>query len=101
MAKPRISVTLEIDIVQSVKELAEYDGRPFAQYVNLVLRDHLENLNEPLSDRTKKSKTTSVGLTLDANVIERIQQLAADNHRSVSQYINIVLRQHLNRQKEI
>ena len=44
--KERISLTLDGPIIEKVKELAEYEDRSLSSYINLVLRDHLEHLNE-------------------------------------------------------
>lgn len=41
-----------------------------------------------------------VGLTLDSDVLEEIKQLAEDEDRSVSQYINIILKQHIKNLKK-
>lgn len=40
--KERISITIDGDILKKVKEKAEYDGRSLSQYINLVLKKHLE-----------------------------------------------------------
>ena len=40
--KNKISITLDEDIILKVKLIAEQDDRSFSQYVNLVLREHLE-----------------------------------------------------------
>lgn len=40
--KTKVSVTLDSDIVEKVKELAEIDDRSFSQYINILLRHHLE-----------------------------------------------------------
>lgn len=40
--KVKVSVTLDQDIVEKIKELAEKDDRAFSQYVNILLRNHLE-----------------------------------------------------------
>lgn len=37
--KEKVSITLDSDIVQKIKELAEEDDRNFSQYINMVLRD--------------------------------------------------------------
>lgn len=47
--KQKVSVTLDEDIVKKVKDLAEEEQRSFSQYVNLVLTEHLKNL-----DKTEK-----------------------------------------------
>lgn len=37
----------------------------------------------------------SISLTLDEDIIEKIKALAEDSDRSVSQYVNLVLKEHL------
>lgn len=44
--KVKVSVTLDNDIVEKLKNLAEKDDRSFSQYVNVLLRRHLENNEE-------------------------------------------------------
>lgn len=44
--KEKVSMTLDSDIIERIKELAENDDRSFSQYVNLVLRRHLEKNEE-------------------------------------------------------
>ena len=43
--KVRISITLDDPIYQKIKGLAEYDDRSVSSYINLALRDHLEQLH--------------------------------------------------------
>lgn len=40
--KDRISITIDSDILEKLREKAEYDGRSLSQYINLVLKKHLE-----------------------------------------------------------
>lgn len=40
--KIKVSVTLDSDLVEKAKELAEKDDRSFSQYINILLRKHLE-----------------------------------------------------------
>ena len=40
--KQKISITIDSDILEKVKEKAEYDDRSLSQYINLVLKKHLE-----------------------------------------------------------
>lgn len=47
--KQKVSVTLDEDIVKRVKELADEEQRSFSQYINLILTEHLKNL-----DKTEK-----------------------------------------------
>jgi len=42
--KEKVSITLDYDIIEKIKDLAEKDDRSFSQYVNLILRGHLERL---------------------------------------------------------
>lgn len=37
--KTKVSITLDIDLVDVIKELAEKDERSFSQYINLVLKE--------------------------------------------------------------
>ena len=39
--KVRLSITLDEDIAQKIRDLAEKDDRSRSQYINLVLRQHL------------------------------------------------------------
>lgn len=36
--KTKVSITLDSDLVEALKALAEEDGRAFSQYVNVILR---------------------------------------------------------------
>ncbi|MDD3395546.1 MAG: ribbon-helix-helix domain-containing protein [Anaerotignum sp.] len=45
--KVKVSVTLDNDIVEKLKELAEKDDRSFSQYVNVLLRRQLESQKDP------------------------------------------------------
>ena len=40
--KTRFSITLDEDIAEKIKELAEEDDRSFSQYINMVLREWLK-----------------------------------------------------------
>lgn len=39
--KNKVSITLDSDIIEKIKLLAEKDNRSFSQYINLVLKEHL------------------------------------------------------------
>lgn len=43
--KNKVSITLDADIIDRIKELAEEDDRSFSQYINLVLREHIKDLD--------------------------------------------------------
>jgi len=39
--KEKVSITLDSDIVDKIKELAERDDRSFSQYINKILKEHI------------------------------------------------------------
>ncbi|MGN0506069.1 MAG: CopG family transcriptional regulator [Lachnospiraceae bacterium] len=41
--KTKVSITLDTEIIEIIKELAEQDDRSFSQYINLVLRNYLKD----------------------------------------------------------
>lgn len=41
--KNKVSITLDSDIIESIKHLAEQDDRSFSQYINLVLKEYLNS----------------------------------------------------------
>jgi len=49
--KVNVGITLDKDIVERVKDLAEYDGRAFSQYINMVLRKHLNSIDKAKSKK--------------------------------------------------
>lgn len=52
--KKKMSITLDSDIEKAIKTLAERDDRSFSQYINRVLRKHLETIGyvpEPNDDK--------------------------------------------------
>ena len=44
--KKKISITIDSDILEKIKEKSEYDDRSLSQYINLVLKKHLEKEEE-------------------------------------------------------
>lgn len=39
--KEKVSITLDSDVVREIKELAETDDRSFSQYINKILKEHI------------------------------------------------------------
>lgn len=39
--KEKISITIDEDILEEIKRLAEADDRSLSQYINMVLKKHL------------------------------------------------------------
>ena len=44
--KTKVSITLDEEIIDKIKELAEQDDRSFSQYINLVLKEYLKERNK-------------------------------------------------------
>ena len=40
--KEKISITIDSDLLEKLREKADEDCRPLSQYINLVLKKHLE-----------------------------------------------------------
>lgn len=40
--KTKVSITLDTDLIEIIKELAEQDDRSFSQYINLVLKEYVK-----------------------------------------------------------
>lgn len=43
--KTKVSITLDTNIIEQLKELAEKDDRSFSQYINLILKEFLNSHN--------------------------------------------------------
>ena len=43
--KERISITIDSDLLEKLREIADADSRPLSQYINLVLKKLLEELD--------------------------------------------------------
>lgn len=41
--KTKISITLDENIVQEIRKLAEDDDRSFSQYINMILKEYLNS----------------------------------------------------------
>jgi len=44
--KTKVSITLDDDVIKEIKKLAEQDDRNFSQYINMVLRQHIQNIEK-------------------------------------------------------
>jgi hypothetical protein len=42
--KSKVSITLDEDIIDRVKQLAEDDDRSFSQYINMVLKEWVNRI---------------------------------------------------------
>ena len=41
--KEKISITIDWDILEKLKKMAENDDRSLSQYINIVLKKHVNN----------------------------------------------------------
>lgn len=41
--KNKVSITLDTEVIEQIKKLAENDDRSFSQYINLILKEYLKN----------------------------------------------------------
>ncbi len=44
--KEKISITIDADLLVKLRQLAEDDDRSLSQYINLILKQHIENKNK-------------------------------------------------------
>ncbi len=49
--KSKVSITLDEDVMEKIRELAEQDDRSFSQYINLILKEHISNQNSSTSSK--------------------------------------------------
>ena len=50
--KEKVSITLDNNIVEEIKLLAEEDDRSFSQYINMILKTYLKNIKDSNEDKT-------------------------------------------------
>lgn len=43
--KDKVSITLDADIIERIRKLANEDDRSFSQYINMVLKDYLNAIS--------------------------------------------------------
>ena len=49
--KEKVSITLDADLVEIIKMMAEVDDRSFSQYINLVLKKHVSAHQKKTEER--------------------------------------------------
>ena len=42
--KEKISITIDWDVLERLKQLAEEDERSLSQYVNMILKNHIKKM---------------------------------------------------------
>ena len=43
--KDKVSITLDYEVIERIKALSEQDERSFSQYINLVLKNHIKDID--------------------------------------------------------
>ena len=44
--KSKVSITLDDDVINKIKQLSEEDDRSFSQYINMVLKQYLKRIED-------------------------------------------------------
>ena len=44
--KEKVSITIDADLLVKIREQAEHDNRSLSQYINLVLKKHVQDLDQ-------------------------------------------------------
>ena len=44
--KQKVSITLDQSVIEKIRRMAEEDDRSFSQYVNILLKNHLNMLQQ-------------------------------------------------------
>ena len=44
--KNKVSITLDEDVIQLIKQLAEKDDRSFSQFINMVLKEYISKMDK-------------------------------------------------------
>lgn len=58
--KNKVSITLDEDVIERIKQLAESDDRSFSQYINMVLKKHLNILTKNPMTRIQRDTITCI-----------------------------------------
>lgn len=53
--KTKVSITLDSDMLEIIKDLAEQDDRSLSQYVNILIKEHLKSHNISLPIEKKEN----------------------------------------------
>lgn len=46
--KDKISITIDSDILEKIRQEADKDDRSLSQYINLILKDHIRKLDKSI-----------------------------------------------------
>ena len=99
-----ISLYLDKEIRKRIAELAEKQDRSISKYVTIVLKAHIREMElggavaEDAFEKRPKSEKCTLTITIDSAVLEKIREYADLDDRSISYYINRLLRSHIKEQ---
>lgn len=102
--KEKITITVDNDLVDTLRDMANKNCRPLSQYINIVLRKHVEREEKDkdydfLVPGEVKPNKVRLSVTLDNDLLQTLREKADYDCRPLSQYINLVLRKHIDEQK--
>lgn len=49
MAKEKVSITLDSEIIEKIKEVAEMEDRSFSQCINLILKRYIKAVEKKMN----------------------------------------------------
>lgn len=49
MAKEKVSITLDAEVIERVKEISEIEDRSFSQCVNMILKRYIKALEKKMN----------------------------------------------------
>ena len=49
MAKEKVSITLDAEVIERVKKIAEYEDRSFSQCVNMILKRYIKAVEKKMN----------------------------------------------------
>lgn len=97
--KTSVGLSLDEDVIEKLRELAEKDSRSLSSCINVILRDFLrgEAANNPgvHPESALKSPKIRVNVSLDWTLVENLRVLAQADDRPFSTYVNLVLCEYL------
>lgn len=101
----KISVTLSLDkaVLQGICQCAERENRSVSGYVTIALRKYIQRMESgeidagelELEAEKSKGRKKNKTLSISGDVLEKMRLYAELDARSLSQYVNLVLKRHL------
>ena len=80
----RTTISIDNDVIERAREVAEKLGAPFKTVVNEALRHGLDQIEQPAKYRSYKTKPHKMGLKAGRNIDnigELLAQIEGEDHR--------------------